>query len=263
MRALVEYLVPGAVTCLTLSLMGCGNYPSVELPENSPPAISNHLLASVTVKEGNVFEFYETSPGHILVSELGRYPNPPLAESYGISGMPLTQAYQVLAPGDAVPQSLLAAEQRALQAAGNPPPVESGSAQGMGTDASQRPTIPVALPGTPSGIGVKQFALTSTALWFESTFCNNSGAAYQWCLLDWWNGAYQYCNNFHYIRGTVYADTGDVTLIVSGTYGAQLSVGQGYYRYYWADGGSSGRVSERYEVANASGKRYDFGGYCR
>lgn len=117
----------------------------------------------------------------------------------------------------------------------------------MGTDASQRPTIPVALPDTPSGIGVKQFALTSTALWFESTFCNNSGAAHQWCLLDWWNGAYQYCNNFRYIRGTVYADTGDVTLIVSGTYGAQLSVGHGYYRYYWADGGSSGRVSERYD----------------
>jgi hypothetical protein len=222
---------------------GCGAQVPTE-GEPTPAATDNHLLASVAMAGGNVFEFYEPAPGHIMISELGRVGSKPLMPEYHLARLSAVDAFRALAPAAPVPAELVAAAQRAELL---PKPTRTSA-----PPASFATTAPRVTPR----------ALSSTALWFQTNLCATPGISPNrtWCLLDWWNGAWE-GGNGKWTYAAVYADTGDIILSYEGDYSAIFTVGQGYYRTFEAKGTFFGTVSETYRVLNAADKRFDFAGY--
>jgi hypothetical protein len=199
-----------------------------------------------------------------------------------------TQAYTALTNA-APPEALVAAEHRSLErhAEQSLPDAEPDAILvAPGTDAttltqpSARTTTAPALAGDTT---VAKSALTDgycPSEWFRTaSFKDKSGVSrlmcpnptfagdYQWCLLDWWGGAYTKSSNTDRTFGTVCADIGNVTLKVSTVDhgGGTWSVPQGSYRWFYSGYTTCGLAhwcdfSARYDITNATNSRFNFGG---
>ncbi len=220
--------------------IGCaGDEESAPLPPDSSAPI-----ASVALDNGNQIEFYEPSPGVLLVSELGTAGVAPLATSQRNP----VELYRELAPGAPVPAALLAAQERSERLPpGAAPKLTAGAAE---------PSM-VAPPPAASFID----NLGCDDAWFNTNFCPN-GTDWQLCLLNQWNGAYAYRSSVDWVRHAVCADVGDVTLRVAMGDGAggSWSVPQGSYRTFtWRDTCVFGcNEYSRGEVLNASNDRFHY-----
>jgi hypothetical protein len=155
--------------------------------------VSLNLLTRVVTDTGSVLEFYEPSPGDILVSEAGSDgATPSRALSRDLSA---SAAYHAVAPGLPVPAKLLAAETRLAA---------------LTSTASERPPVDkLAVPATPlskpaHGV-VRPFAVDPNSYCGRQWFINNISDAhhncidgfgnYQWCMYDTGPGAWANCNN--------------------------------------------------------------------
>lgn len=87
------------------------------ITRNADVAKSMNLLARIYLENGNVVEWYEPSPGSLVMSEIGTPPNMPSAPA--LSHLPPSEVFAKLKPDVAVPQRLRQAEARMLKAVGN------------------------------------------------------------------------------------------------------------------------------------------------
>lgn len=69
-----------------------------------------NLLATITRDNGNTVEFYEPSPGVILISEAGKVPNEPLDRP--VINKTAVELFKYLAPDQEVPSQLILAQNR-------------------------------------------------------------------------------------------------------------------------------------------------------
>jgi hypothetical protein len=201
-------------------------------------------IASVTLANGNTVDFYESSPGVLLVSETG---------TVGIAPIPNTRMrpldlYRSLAPDQPVPEALVAAQARADARNPEPePPTDEPAAR---------------QPSPAAGIAVGYIDNQSCDdHWFDNTFCIGS---YDWkmCLLNHLNGAYAQSSSVDYVRHTVCSDIGAITLKV------QMGDGRGvikdvpegsWYSWWWVDDCTFGcNTSTRGDVVNATNNRFHY-----
>jgi hypothetical protein len=193
---------------------------------------------------GNVVELYEPTPGHILISELGRGDSPPVLQ-HQIDNLSATDAFRALAPDAPVPAELSAAAKRA--------------------ELLPRTTVQArrAFDGSELGdrSGIRPQSLSAAAIWFQGKFCAPlSGFSRSWCLLDWWNGAWESGSGYDFTQAAVYADIGDVQFSWTGDFTSSFTVGQGFWRSFRATAGFLSTLSELYQVTNATNNRFDFAG---
>jgi hypothetical protein len=253
-----------------------------------------HLITRVKLTANHVVEFYEPTPGQIVISEAAEVPEAPAAELANLEGLMPSQAYAMLAKG-AAPSELLQAERRMIDRA------QSGAlstAQGELTSdlASSRSTTDATTQARPTEAGaqtpvqrtVGETTTVRSALsggscpseWFATQSFPQGGGTrkfcpgkqfvgdYLWCMLDWWDGAWVKSGNADQSYGTVCADIGNLTLKITSSDhgGGTWTVPQGSYRWWYSGVTTCGPLSYwcdfsiRYDITNAIGSRFNFGG---
>jgi len=128
-----------------------------------PTTTTAQPIAEVELASGAIVSFYETSPGAIAISEqyaIGEAPVPTIGRS-------ASEVYRSIAPGQPVPDLLLAAEKRAVEA------------------RASRPHAPLPPPRA-SFIDNK----TVDDKWFADTYCGGSWDNI-WCRLNMTTGAWK------------------------------------------------------------------------
>ncbi len=251
-----------------------------------------HLLTRIYLDTGGVFEFYEPSPGQLMVSEAGPAGVPTVHQNTDFTGMTVLDIHEQLAPGQPIPRRLRDAHRRAVEREnGRSEPVaydrepgagglvseirssadasrsyadagEGGFAAGAGESAAKGPGADES-----SEQGLK--AGSCSRNWFSNQFCSGSGGDYSWCLTDHWNGAYAWCNNLYFFETTVCADIGNIGLQVNAGDGdgGLWVVNQGTYRWYQKVCGSTifdwcDEYNMRTDIVWASNNRFHFAGDC-
>jgi hypothetical protein len=226
-----------------------------------------HLLTRVFLADGTAFEFYEPTAGSILYSQVGNAGTPPLQVD-GTKGP--VAVFRSLQPNTQVPQALLDAEARgAGPRATRPAKVSSalheggavGPAQTTGVQAIRSAVVTQVCGAPPTNNGFCDPA------WFKTNACNvdttfsSVGLDWQWCLMNWWNGAFEQDGSGESSGyGAVCASIGQVLMTLTATYGGgQWTVAQGTWR--WARPGqgwcNSGPWCDFYYDQNI---RYDISG---
>lgn len=209
-------------------------------PEVADPAAP---ITTLSLNNGNQVEFYEPSPGMLLVSELG---NSGVSPRVSNRRNPV-ELYRELAPGQRVPAALVAAQARAeALPPGASPKVTAESQSSM------------VAPTTSANFINNQSCDDS---WFNSNFCTGS---YDWsmCLLNHWNGAFASLGSVDYVKHAVCADVGNVTLKVQmgdGS-GGIWTVLEGQWRSFsWRDNCVFGcNESTRGDILNATDNRFHY-----
>ncbi|MEZ4363546.1 MAG: hypothetical protein R3B48_25445 [Kofleriaceae bacterium] len=221
--------------------MGCAPEEEAELASESPTT----PIVTLSLENGNQVEFYEPSPGLLLVSELGEAGVAPMSANQKNP----VELYRQLAPGKAVPKALLDAQRRSEAL----PP---GTAPKLTAESNANANV--AAPTTPANFINNQ---SCDDYWFNSNFC---GGSYDWsmCLLNHWNGAYASLGSVDYVKHAVCADIGNVTLRVqmgNGT-GGIWTVLEGQWRSFsWKDGCVFGcNTSTRGDILNATNDRFHY-----
>jgi hypothetical protein len=225
-----------------------------------------HLITRVHLDAGQVAEFYEPEPGTILLSVAGRpRPGSKALRPDDVKGLSAVDVYRKLAPNVPVPDAL-------VKANAVPIPTLPSAGTGLGSgESSSKPSAPLmSAPG--SDLGQSRAALTDGycgTQWVSENPCP-SGWPYQWCLYDWWNGAYANGNDVVLSYANVCPEIGNVALrvITSTGHGGWWSVAQDTYRWYQRYGGQScnpfcgyNRFNVRNTVEDASGDMFNFLGY--
>ena len=114
-------IVPLSLTFVIAACGGMEDDPSTLLAENTesiqvgdevPAESGSNLIATLSLDNGNTLDFYEPSPGAVMISEVGRLPNPPVSTKYSLHSMSAVEIYRALAPGQTVPAALVAAQDR-------------------------------------------------------------------------------------------------------------------------------------------------------
>jgi hypothetical protein len=249
-----------------------------------------NLITRITLARNHVVEFYEPTPGQIIMSEAAEVPEAPTGRLVDIERLSPSQAYAALTSA-APPAALMAAEHRALErrAEQSLPAAEPDAisvAPAANTTANLAQPSPSATRTQPAG---QETTVVRSALsggycpseWFKTQSFKDSGgttrgfcpnrlfsADYTWCMLDWWGGAYAKSSDTDQTFGTVCADIGSVQMKVStaGHGGGSWTVPEGTYRWFYSGYtycGISGNwcdFSARYDITNATNSRFNFGG---
>jgi hypothetical protein len=206
-------------------------------------------IAALDLATGNRLEFYEPSPGLLMVSETGRASGSP-TERAGRTPMEL---YRELASDQAVPPALVAAQRRAEARRVDPSPALQPELQ-----------IEQSVSGSniaPSGELSFIDNQSCDDQWFSNTFCSGS---YDWemCLLNHWNGAWAQLGSVDYVQHAVCADIGAITLKVKmgDNTGGIWDVPEGHWRSFsWRDECVFGcNESTRGDVTNATNNRFHY-----
>jgi len=240
--------------------------------QNAATDLESNLLVRVFLGPQHVVEFYEPSPGKILVSEAAAVPELPVFAfgSDEANKQPSALAsFKALLPGATVPDVLLAADQRRVACAD---PAAKLEARCTATPQHAAPLVirlqplasslrsPAAIisppkimsdpEATPASNGgsiqpaagdfIKKSGGSCDGTWFQSAssggraFCPSSGY-FTWCNLDWYNGAYADSGSWtDETWATTCADIGNITMKVSGSGGGGTwSVPQGSWRQWW------------------------------
>lgn len=184
-------------------------------------------IAQVVLEDGGVVEFYEASPGALVIVQEA----PTGAADLTNTGLSAVRLYERLAPGERVPQALVEAQARADAARASRP------------RTSEPP--------------VQQLANNTT---FENTYCSGSWDVIH-CRVDRNSGFWAQYNSTDAARCTVSSDVGTVTLrmLVEGDLEVSRDVLAGhtitaaYDSGVWND-------QVRCEATNVGGSdRYDLG----
>jgi hypothetical protein len=217
---------------------GCMTADDAAAPERLAP------ITSLALANGNTVEFYETSPGMLLVSETGRVGIPPVPTS---ALRPL-DLYRQLAPGQPAPEVLVAAQARAdARFKDSAPPAGD-------TEPAPMPQVASAVPGYIDNQSCDDH-------WFDDTFCTGS-PDWQMCLLNHWDGAYAQLGSVDWVKHATCADIGNITLQIQmgdGT-GGIWDVLEGHYRWFsWKDECVFGcNESTRGDILNATDNRFHY-----
>ena len=94
------------------STLLAGNTESIHVRDDVRAENGMNLIATLPLDNGNALEFYEPSPGAVLISEVGMASNPPVSMTHDLQSMSLVEIYETFAPGHAVPAALTAAQHR-------------------------------------------------------------------------------------------------------------------------------------------------------
>ena len=92
------------------STLPAENTESIQVHDDLPP--QSRLLTTLSLDNGNTLEFYEASPGAVFISEVGRVRNPPVSLTHDLRSMSLVEIHQTFAPGQVMPATLTAAQDR-------------------------------------------------------------------------------------------------------------------------------------------------------
>lgn len=231
-----------------------------------------NLIATVTLDDGVTIEFYEPAAGVVWLSQTGAGRQRPV-NTMPDRGRPesVVQFYQRVAPGREVPSALLGLQGRVTERlrvapTGALPTISAPPVQAVGGGSSQH-------PGMPSGDAVAVTSETLTAAEFEAgstpdgyAFCPHWPDSFNWCLTNWWGGAWARSGATDTVSTTVYADIGSVKLEISATngQGGVWSVPEGTWRS-WASLHETCFLNlcdfrTRISVSEAEGNRFHFGG---
>jgi hypothetical protein len=161
-----------ALFSLLGGLAACGQGPDAPAPALSPEEMNRkaeqdfNLLAKLTTPEGNIIEFYEPQPGLLIVAEESVVPQGSVIQRQRLRERSFSDVYRVLAPGRAVPETLLAAERRALSL-GQVPRAAAAPLR-SGTRPEDAPAPPAAPRAPGDGVGAIRSAVqtgSSTGSW--------------------------------------------------------------------------------------------------
>jgi len=214
-------------------------------------AASSDAIASVSLASGVTVEFYEPSPGELLVVQSARAGVTPLQLT---ADHPL-ELWHELAPDRPAPEALVQAQAH-LDEAARDPVVARPALTATGSVAAAHDAHPVYFIDNQS----------CDDHWFSDTFC---GGSYDWqmCLLNHWDGAYAKSGGVHHAYYSACADIGNITLQVkmgSGD-GGIWDITEGTYRYYSWFAASPffwDSSSTRGDILNATNNRFHyFAGY--
>jgi hypothetical protein len=204
-------------------------------------------VASLALTNGSLLEFYEPSPGLLMVSEAGPVGAAPTPRA----GRTPIELYRDLAPDGSVPEALVAAQARAAtrqpEAVAVPEPRMAMATTANIVDSK----VPLSFIDNQS----------CDDHWFSDTFC---GGSFDWqmCLLNHLGGAFAQLSSVDYVQHAVCADIGAITLKVQMGNGAGgiWDVPEGHWRSFsWQDQCTFGcNTSTRGDVVNASNNRFHY-----
>jgi hypothetical protein len=228
-------------------------------PAAMPPETHAPELARVTTGTGTTVAFFEAAPGQVLVLESG-----PVAAVSALTAdnqaLPLSALYREISGARDVPGALLAAELREAEVQANLP-LDTKSAQRSRAEASRatRPAIAHAPPSIPPSSTLAAGGSCSASTFTSKGGCVGGGNK-EWCLLDWWNGAWEAASSTDLSEAFACADLGSFLFHAATGNGSVVdwSVLQGQWAHYMFHYGP--QTSLRYEIRNASGSRFQFGG---
>jgi hypothetical protein len=269
-------------TALTLSFgsaVAQDDLPDVELPEKGGAGISAdngfvdagvagerepglNLLTKVTRENGNVVEFYEPSPGFILMSEAGKVPNKPL--DIQVRGMTAVDLFRYLAPGQSIPTQLLSAQEREDVAGTR---MKKNSESGEHSDDVRQGgvrSVVASEKGSPAAVDNHDAACPKS--WWETTIACSIDADWD---VEWYSimgRSWFLRNDSDWVRVGACSYRGTVTLKfqyrpwwdwhTQGTW----TVNEGFYRTVWRMN-SSVDFDIKSTVYNASGDGYHHCGW--
>jgi hypothetical protein len=167
--------------------------------EKAPNAPKDNILASLSLKDGSIVQFNETSPGEIVVSALtpmgvGRTESAAAINGVSIKSLQRLDAvgkFKALAGGAAVPAGLVQAQARVNAA------MRRGLAQeSIGKAATRAPAMRGGATELDGGT-------------FQSTYCPSSGYTFNFCWL-YRTGSGYVQRSASYLQSTINAYQGNV-----------------------------------------------------
>jgi len=225
-----------------------------ESPDGEPPAGNPDMVARVDLEPGHAVNFYEPSPGSLVVVETMSPGQKFVLAADAISDA--VRAYSQLRPKDELPQALRAAYDRA-RSAESAPTTAPASGAGGGRPASVQPTA-----GTPGEI---QQSLTSSP--DPANFVDNDGGCdwgprFSTCRVAWGGGFFAFANPATSGLCIVdhYAGNGVVIQVTSGSTISSVFQAVGTIAQY-SLGAAGPNVLRRIDVTNAAGDAFHVG--CR
>ncbi len=236
---------------------------------------SANLVAAVEPELGRRVEFYEPQPGVMWISQTGTDSQAPLGlQAEEGTAASMVDIYKRLAPGQEVPRALVEAQARVQQRDAILQALQPSSATSSISSGGGSATGPSDAPDNVDSqvLGLLAFSDTDFVNGYSTyPFCPTSGSlnAYNWCLTNWWGGAWYQSNATDMTWATVYADIGNIKFNVStGRGGGQWTVDQGYWRQWYSGYSTCGLWNwcdfyARYDITEAAGDRFHFGGSFR
>ncbi len=155
-----------------------------------------NLITRVKSATGSIVEFYEPTPGDVIISEAGGDGVLPVRDD--LRKLMPTAVYQLVAPQLPVPDKLRDAELRLRQLASSSPTRASSAASAPAAPT----TAPAIVNHTVSPLAVDPNAFCGRQ-WFtdnvnDASFdCSGSGAPFMWCQYDIGTGASAQGNNIY------------------------------------------------------------------
>lgn len=227
--------------------------PAPASPDGAPTTSNPDTVARVDIEPGHAVNFYEPSPGNLVVVE-SMAPGQKFALATGAVTDAL-RAYAQLRPQNEIPQALQAAYDRARSVAIEPTAASINSAGGGRPDPGQ----PAATPG------VIQQSLTSSP--DAANFVDNDGGC-DWgprfaiCRVNWGGGFFAVSNPSTSGLCIVdhYAGNGVVIQITVGTTISSVFQAVGTIAQY-SLGAAGANVLRRIDITNAAGDAFHAG--CR
>jgi hypothetical protein len=223
-----------------VSLVGCATDATTTTPAAAPSEMTP--VATFASRSGTTIEVYPVGEHGYMATEIGDATQEHVLTAVDVAHSTSGELYQLVTERTDVPAALATLD-RSLA------PV----------DASQV----VERRGTRNATPVPQAAASGgscSAAFFTANGGCPTGATRTWCLLDWWNGAYEYTNQTDLSFASICADKGSVLWQIQNGDGGfhQISVLQGqWFNYSLHDGGQTWL---HYDVLQASGDRFQFGG---
>ncbi len=226
------------------ALAGCATDDAAPTPGDPSAPIT-----AIALDNGNEIQFLEPSPGLLLVSELGVAGVAPQQ----LDGKSALEVYRQFAPGQKVPQVLLAAQDRSDKL---PADVQPSFSVVNGDSLAEGGAANLVDSGPRSFIDNE----ACDDAWFNNTFCIGS---YDWsvCRLNMTSSTYYAQHgDTDYVHMAVCSDIGTIKFkaTIGNGDGGIWTLTQGQYRTYsWKDNCVFGcNQSSRVDVSEASGNRY-------
>lgn len=198
-----------------------------------------NLLVRLYLDDGNMVQFYEPAPGHLLLVGVEVGGEPFSTRVPGYQNMLPVAIFNALEPGVAVPSALAAAQARAqaLATTGSLVPQSDG---GTGTPSASASTATVSPgpTGTGSGVAPLDCGSCTNQCDYSCWSCRAcvSGAVFDWCYANAYNGAD--ANNGGSTAhgwGDICSLQGDATLtITSNIYDGNYTVGPQQECWEWS-----------------------------
>lgn len=239
------------------------------------------LVDRVNITPNHSVSFIVTSDGSTLIGERMLQGASSVLAGNTPATMSLESIYRRLAPGRAIPTALLNARPAAAATLNGALAPETVLSEGGGL---QRQRDVAVLKGISDEISVVRGELTTSAAddtYFRNNFCP-TGNVFSHCVVDWTGGRFAQATSDHSITHVAFTGgTGSffLTYKANGVLKSQIVILPGEVQTWWAVGGKksvknagcdccsacqthyeASRIGMRWDVTNATGKVFDFGG---